>query len=649
MASRETATTTPQRRAWEADSDIDCVAGQTSPVLEVHDDGNPHTLTQGIVLAGATTNASYFRAIRAAAGDAPLGLPGSGARFELDFTGGQAIVVEISEANFHLHDVGVKITGSTTFSLIGAAFYTGGSGEMAGVVAYDCDSAGVGGGFGLVHSLGDDNCYFVDCLAIDCESDGFLFNTAMVNCAVYNCTSKGNGASGFNNTMSTVTVKNGLGDGNTTADFTGTYEAESANNASSDATAPGSSARQNQTFAYADAGARNYHLAANDLAAFGHGVDLSDDATFEFDDDIDGERISGVWSIGMDWRAPGNGVLTSARRIGLNEDISSFGESGNGYDYTSAAAWEADSDIDCVAGQTSPVLEVHNDGNPHTLTQGIVIAGATTNGAYFRSVRAAAGSEPRGLPQRGARFELDYIGGQQFVFEISEANVHLHDIGLKITGSTTFSLIGATFYTGGSGEMAGVVAYDCDNSGTGGGFGLVHSLGDDNCYFVDCLVIDCKSDGFLFNTAAVNCAVYNCTSKDNGASGFNRTNGAVTLKNCLGDGNTTADFTGTYEAASTTNASSDATAPGGAARQNQTVTYADASARNYHLSSLDTACYGLGADLSSDERFPFADDMDRQSIIAWSIGADAQATGTLTPNHTYQHRHWGGHHLSYSA
>lgn len=80
-------------------------------------------------------------------------------------------------------------------------------------------------------------------------------------------------------------------------DFFG-MSASSDHCASSDATAPGTNKRINQTFTFVDAVNGDFHLQASDAGAVGYG--LSDPASGLFADDIDGQVRTGAWDIGAD-------------------------------------------------------------------------------------------------------------------------------------------------------------------------------------------------------------------------------------------------------------------------------------------------------------------------------------------------------------
>lgn len=70
------------------------------------------------------------------------------------------------------------------------------------------------------------------------------------------------------------------------------------NNASTDTTAGGTNARDNQTFSFVDAANGDFHLQAGDGGAKDFG--LSDPLSGAYLDDIDGQTRSGSWDIGAD-------------------------------------------------------------------------------------------------------------------------------------------------------------------------------------------------------------------------------------------------------------------------------------------------------------------------------------------------------------
>ena len=139
--------------------------------------------------------------------------------------------------------------------------------------------------------------------------------------------------------------------------------------------------------------------------------------------------------------------------------------------------------------------------------------------------------------------------------------------------------------------------------------------------------------GITSNGAAL--YAYNVTVVTVGTLGFLRNSGIFAVKNCIALGATSACYSGVFDASSTNNISSDATAPGTNFSRSTTVAFVDAAARDYHLAPTDTVARGTGADLSADPAYPFTFDIDRQTInpavLAWSRGADWPAPANVAP------------------
>ncbi len=121
------------------------------------------------------------------------------------------------------------------------------------------------------------------------------------NNTIYGCTT------GIKSTYTTAIAKNNL-IANCTVAASGTWGAgtdyNATNNAAMGYTVTGSGNthdRLSQTFTFV--GAADFHLAANDAGALGHGINLYNDANLPFQTDIDGQDRGGsgaTWDIGAD-------------------------------------------------------------------------------------------------------------------------------------------------------------------------------------------------------------------------------------------------------------------------------------------------------------------------------------------------------------
>lgn len=321
--------------------------------------------------------------------------------------------------------------------------------------------------------------------------------------------------------------------------------------------------------------------------------------------------------------------MASSRVPATNENISTFGGAGQGRDYTSLATWEAATDNDLVTATQSEVLELYDDAA--TFDEALDIGGATTNASYHRIMRPAGTRGQAdwqghdGTPNNGVHIQVT-TGAD--ALRLGEDYVQIWDLiySFNFTQASNYELI--KFDNGSTGmKCIGVIAGPLINGDTGRNRCFeFQTVSGDTCYVINCIAIDGQNggEGFQFgDTGTVIC--YNCTAINCDGYGFEQDAGTVIAKNCLGDSNPNGDFQGTFDAASTNNASSDATAPGGSARTNQTFTFQNAAADDYHLDITDAGARDFGADLSADGNFAFDDDIDyrlRVGAWSWDIGAD---------------------------
>ena len=323
--------------------------------------------------------------------------------------------------------------------------------------------------------------------------------------------------------------------------------------------------------------------------------------------------------------------MASARRTGTNENISTYGASGMGRDYTALGTWEADTDNDLVTAMTSEVLECYDD---EVFDDTITVAGATTDSSYFRIIRPASGEEHDGTPNTGVRFASTTT---TTLFTLNEDFFNLQDISIDLNLNSASNGRGVVLSPN-TDEMNVVGVFTkVVNAGAGNGWGFViNSIS--SAALVDCIVYECDDIGFFGNTGS-DSMIYNCTADACGIGIFGDAGATTTVINTRGTNSTSADFSGTFEMASDYNLSEDGSAPGGnSIASATTVSYVDADNDDYHITSTDDG-FQAGIDLSADSGFPFNDDIDFETIIVWSIGADAQVAAGPTPGHSYQHQY----------
>jgi hypothetical protein len=272
---------------WEADTDIDVsVTGQVLTCSAgIHNDS--------VTLAGATADSDGFRVIRAAGG--ARGTPTSGVRF-VNAATAAATPMNIEETYARMYDIASKITvrGGNYYAIAfrSTSAYTG----FAGCIAYYCVGAGTSYAVGFL--LGEANpMYAIDCVAKNMTGGSGSFAHAgirvtggavgyLYNCTVVDCTYYGIEAYTVTGQTTTIYLKNTISQNNGTnigGYGSGTENIYQTTNATSGV-----------TFVI-----DGYHLDSTDTAAINNGTDLSANAIFAFDDDVDGETRDD-WDIGCD-------------------------------------------------------------------------------------------------------------------------------------------------------------------------------------------------------------------------------------------------------------------------------------------------------------------------------------------------------------
>lgn len=598
---------------WESATDNDLVTGTTSEVLECYDDAA--SFDDSITLEDATTSSLYFRIIRAAAGEGHDGTPNNGVYFS---PSANISAFNLREANASVQDV--RASATVNDGNARGPFHAGNAAAgitFIGCISFNNTNAGVGGtgGFTFENST---STKMVNCLAIG-NDFGFITENAGTGYC-YNCTAIG-GGSGFlvNNAGATFVAINCLaynGSGNDFRNIAGSTTG-SQNNASSDATVFGSTnVHTSQIFTFVDSASNDYRLHRNDLGAKFRGTNLSADATFAFDDDIDGDTITN-WSIGFHAEE----TQQSSRRTGDNENVSTYAASGA--NYSSLSVWEAATDNDLVTGAVTEVLECASGVYDDTVS----MAGATTDGRYFRIIRPASGAKHNGLPGSGVRFTATTLTSN-CVLQINENFSSIQDVVVSTTVSSASTNFG--IQTGAScdyGTVVGCIANAVGNAGAGGANGFGSATGSDRCRIAKCLAIGCKTAGFAHNGTSVNMVMTNNTSTGS-PTGFAKGAGASVIAiNNLAHNNGTAGYSGTYATGTTNNASAAADAPGSNNRNSQTFKFVNSSSNDFHLSVADAGAKGFGTNLTAGNWYNFNDDVDSATVSTWSIGFDSD------PNH----------------
>jgi len=293
---------------WEAATDIDLVTDQVSKVLDV-DAGSWDDSMAMEMPDAAYSDSTYFRTVRAASGDGHSGIiktDGTVAHVRASdawkciiikerYAQVQDLVITNSNASFN----GGLIYFTT--DAIGAAFVgclcdtDGGSSTEQGVLSDSRTDAG--------------SAFVIDCIIANTVGTGVAGGSGILdvkNTTVDNCGGTWGFSEGSSGTLIAVNCicRN--------SGSSGDYDSDAALTkcASSDDT--GSTGLINLTFDFVNAAGGDYHLDTGS-PGIGEGDDLSATGNYEFDDDVDGDTISGDWNCGADWFSSGpTYTLTSA-------------------------------------------------------------------------------------------------------------------------------------------------------------------------------------------------------------------------------------------------------------------------------------------------------------------------------------------------
>lgn len=317
-------------------------------------------------------------------------------------------------------------------------------------------------------------------------------------------------------------------------------------------------------------------------------------------------------------------------------------DNGAGTDYTSLNAAIAGEQQNLVTNDVELTFECRNSSGSADTTA-VVATGYMTDATRKVIIKSAAGYKVTSGPFDSSKYHLLPGATDTAINIIGIADIDIQDIQIKhqpggsgvrnciIVGNTTagtvkilrnlmFPAAGSTLRCNGINIADGpsgskVVAenniiYDCNGNNSSHGIVCTEVL----------------QTLYAYNNTIVNCYF-----------GIRQVSGTVIAKNNLCDCDSFNaafyDFLGTFDSASTDNASSDTTAPGSNPETSQTFTYVDAANDDFHLDASDAGAQSLGADLSSDANWPFSDDFDGDIRSApWDIGADQIAATGININ-----------------
>lgn len=272
---------------WEADTDIDLVTPTSGKVLDVYKEGAAGALwdeTSSLML-GATTNANYFRVIRAAASNGHSGIPADdGSHAGFNCAGAGDGLIRIYETFFQVHNIDALTGADGVRHCFDVSDYAGvkivgclASAPITNAVGFKFDAAGAN-----THTLINSLAYGCG-IGVRCGGSGTY---EILNCTVANSIASNylEGSTGTYNADNCISENPG------TSHFSGDWTKTTCMESGTDA------------LTYINSGANDFHNASDSDAVDG-GTDLS--ATF--DDDVDGDTRS-AWDVGFDEYQAAGGI-----------------------------------------------------------------------------------------------------------------------------------------------------------------------------------------------------------------------------------------------------------------------------------------------------------------------------------------------------
>lgn len=308
----------------------------------------------------------------------------------------------------------------------------------------------------------------------------------------------------------------------------------------------------------------------------------------------------------------------------------------SGGDYSSLSTWEAAEQCDLTAGggQGLCIAECYNDWPVLGLSDSVTIAGWTTDADNYVKITTPASERHNGIAKVGA----SYTG-----FAI-KANVTW---GAAIAISENYTVLegliidandkSGTYAVKANAEYSIVRECILRRASYTSTYGYGNTSGYPRGHLLINSLLELNYVGVRVYSYTYNQRIFNCTIADNANGGLYFHGGGTPtrnhyVKNCLFYNNggvsiNNANPNATIHVEYTSTDDDKADDFGGSGnRTNQTFSFVDAAANDFHLALTDTGAKTFATNLSADAFFPFNWDIDGDTRgTIWDIGAD-QAT-----------------------
>ncbi|HAT73615.1 MAG TPA: hypothetical protein DCS08_01255, partial [Candidatus Moranbacteria bacterium] len=409
-------------------------AVQTGFVLTAYQDGAPYN--DSVTITGATnTSATLFRVIRAASGQ--RGTPTSGVRFEIASTATYGRIIYLAENYAGAYDIFGKLnqSGGTSHAVFwGNSSFVKFVGCYAQQGSFSGSSNGMAG-FSMqtvtngifINNISDG---FISTLSYSGgflsrnSGEGYFYNNTVINCYY-----------AFNKNQSTGTsyAKNNI-ISNYTNIFSGSAWSQVTN------------ATSGVTF-----DADVYHLASNDTGAKNLGTDLTADANFPFNDDIDGYTRSGTWDIGVDE------LVGASQTCTWNGSVSTDWANKNNWTNCDGSSPESVDDVVInTASANQPILDLAGGKTINSLSIGSSAVSTLTLSNGLVDINVNKLTITNNLT----------IGGSGTITSTANTTAQTHSVNMAVGGNVDIASGGKIDVTG-KGLSGGVI--NTIGNGTGGG------------------------------------------------------------------------------------------------------------------------------------------------------------------------------------
>jgi hypothetical protein len=293
-----------------------------------------------------------------------------------------------------------------------------------------------------------------------------------------------------------------------------------------------------------------------------------------------------------------------------------------GGDYSSLSAWEAAKQAVLSATEEAECYDFA-DTTPTT------IVGWTTSATNYIRIYTPTAERHDGTTGTGYRLQTN---GFESALTVTEENVRVEGIELysgtnhqdmlvlNAAGTCDIRVSHCLF------SAQAMTAFDIISGSAGTGTWKIW-----NNFFVKSMEYAVNWDPGGGTLYFYNNSMVGCGREAGGYACFLRVSGTVVAKNNIADERTTSGsnsatsgWSGTFDAGSTKNLSTDTTDAGTDTINSATPVYVNVGGNNIKLDATDTACKDVGADLSADANIAVSDDIvgtARPSGSAFDIGA----------------------------